>query len=74
MCELAEEQLGWVHLSTGDLLRAELEAGGSQAELIDKCITSGELVPNEIIVQLIKEAMDKQITTFGKTNFLEFSA
>jgi hypothetical protein len=27
MCELAEAQLGWTHLSTGDILRAELEHG-----------------------------------------------
>ena len=26
MCELAQAQLGWTHLSTGDLLRAEMEA------------------------------------------------
>ncbi|MDZ7826929.1 MAG: nucleoside monophosphate kinase [Gammaproteobacteria bacterium] len=25
MCELAQIQLGWTHLSTGDLLRAEHE-------------------------------------------------
>lgn len=28
MCELAEQQLGWTHLSAGDLLRAEKAAGG----------------------------------------------
>ena len=58
MCELAESQLGWIHLSTGDLLRAELSAGGPTAATIDECLTAGKLVPNEIIVGLLKIAME----------------
>lgn len=70
MCELAQIQLGWVHLSTGDLLRAELTAGGPTAETIEKFITAGELVPNEITVTLLKEAMERLTRTTGKRNFL----
>ncbi len=70
MCELAQLQLGWTHLSTGDLLRAELENAGPNAATIDKFITDGELVPNEIIVTLLKNAMEKQTRTTGKRNFL----
>jgi len=70
MCELAHEQLGWVHLSTGDLLRSELEAGGSNAAGIEKFISAGELVPNEIIVKLLKDAMENLTRSTGKRNFL----
>jgi len=70
MCELAEIQLGWTHLSAGDLLRAELEAGGPQANTIEKIINAGELVPNEITVTLIKKAMEQQTRSTGKRNFL----
>ena len=70
MCELAQLQLGWVHLSTGDLLRAELDSGGPQSESIEKYITAGELVPNEIIVTLVKEAMERTTRLTGKNNFL----
>jgi len=70
MCELAKVQLGWEHLSTGELLRAELESGGPQAMSIDKYIAAGELVPNEIIVTLLKESMEKITRTTGKRNFL----
>jgi len=70
MCELAQEQLGWVHLSAGDLLRAELESGGSTATTIEQYITNGDLVPNEIMVSLIKDAMEKVTRTTGKVNFL----
>ena len=70
MCELAQFQLGWHHLSTGDLLRAELDAGGPAAETIEKFITAGELVPNEIVVVLMKDAMERLTRTTGKNNFL----
>jgi UMP-CMP kinase len=70
MCELAEIQLGWTHLSTGDLLRAEQEAGGPTTETIKEYIAAGKLVPNEIVVRLLKDAMEKTTRTTGKRNFL----
>lgn len=69
-CELAEEQLGWAHLSTGELLRAELEANGPKAATIDKYIKAGDLVPNEIMVTLLKDAMETHTRTTGNINFL----
>jgi adenylate kinase family enzyme len=70
MCGLAESQLGWVHLSAGDLIRAEREAGGPAAEAIEAILTAGKLVPNEISVTLIKNAMEHSTRTTGKRNFL----
>lgn len=70
MCELAESQLGWSHLSTGDLLREEREAGGPNAAIIEELISAGKLVPDEIIVNLLKEKMETITRTTGKTNFL----
>jgi UMP-CMP kinase len=70
MCALAETQLGWTHLSTGNLLRAEREAGGPTAVSIEAYMTAGKLVPNEITVTLLKNAMEKATRTTGKTNFL----
>jgi len=70
MCEVAEQQLGWAHISTGDLLRAELEAQGPQAATIEKYITAGELVPNEIMVTLLKDGMEHLTRTTGNNNFL----
>jgi adenylate kinase family enzyme len=70
MCELAETQLGWTHLSTGDLLRAEREAGGATAPTIDQFMTDGKLVPNEVVVTLLKNAMETVTRTTGKNNFL----
>jgi UMP-CMP kinase len=70
MCELAKLQLGWTHLSTGDLLRAEHEAGGATAATIEDFMTAGKLVPNEIIVTLLRNAMETITRSTGKNNFL----
>jgi UMP-CMP kinase len=70
MCELAESQLGWVHLSIGELLRAERDAGGPAAATIAEFIEAGKLVPNEITVKLLNDAMEQITRTTGKNNFL----
>ena len=70
MCELAESQLGWTHLSTGELLRAERQSAGPNATTIEEFITAGKLVPNEITVTLLKDAMEKVTRTTGKNNFI----
>ncbi|PAY19430.1 adenylate kinase [Rhodopirellula sp. SM50] len=70
MCELAESQLGWNHFSAGDLLRAEREAGGPTAAIINEVIRDGKLAPDEIIVSLLKKAMETITRTTGKKNFL----
>ena len=70
MCELAETQLGWTHLSTGELLRAERQMGGLSADIIEKCLAAGKLAPNEIVVTLLKNAMENATRTTGMKNFL----
>lgn len=70
MCELAAVQLGWTHLSAGDLLRAEQSSGGPTTEIIKQYIAAGKLVPNEIVVRLLKDAMERTTRTTGRRNFL----
>ena len=70
MCELAESQLGWTHLSTGDLLRQERDAGGPTAAAIEDILAAGKLVPNEIVVNLLKTTMEMITRTTGRNNFL----
>ena len=70
MCELAEMQIGWTHLSTGDLLRAERQKGGKTAAVIEEYMTEGKLVPNAITVKLLQNAMERTTRSTGKTNFL----
>jgi len=70
MCELAELQLGWTQLSTGELLRAEVESGGPDGETIENLISRGHLAPDDITVKLVKNTMEKTIRTTGRKNFL----
>ncbi len=70
MCELAELQLGWTHLSTGGLLRDEIEFGGPDADMIEKTLADGQLAPNDIVLKLLQRAIENTIRSTGKTNFL----
>jgi len=70
MCELAESQLGWTHLSTGELVRAEQAKGGPTGAKIAALLADGKLVPNEIVVTLLKNTMENITRTTGKRNFL----
>lgn len=70
-CELLSKNLGWAHLSAGDLLRAERKKEGSAlANIINKNIEAGKIVPSEITVTLIKNAMEELRSTQGQTKFL----
>ncbi len=51
---LAKEK-GWVHLSTGDVLRAAVKAGTELGKKAKGFMDSGELVPDALIVSLIEE-------------------
>jgi UMP-CMP kinase len=66
-CEKIVKNFGFVHLSAGDLLRAERKAPGSQfGELIEHHITNGTIVPVEITCSLLERAMNES----DKNDFL----
>ncbi|CUM67699.1 uncharacterized protein PRCAT00005402001 [Priceomyces carsonii] len=57
-CAKLVEHHKFVHLSAGDLLRAEQNREGSKyGELIAKCIKEGTIVPQEVTVKLLKNAI-----------------
>ncbi len=60
------ENFGYVHLSAGDLLRAERESGSELAEMINTCIREGKIVPAEVTVRLLRTAMEES----GNQKFL----
>ena len=59
MCANLVSDLGFVHLSAGDLLREERDSGSENAELINKICLAGKIVPVKITVGLIKKAIEK---------------
>lgn len=70
MCELAELQLGWVHLSMGNLLRDEHQKQTAHAAIIEEALAAGKLVANQIIVTLLQDTMERITRTTGKIDFL----
>jgi len=61
-CSLLVEDFGFCHLSAGDLLRAEQHREGSQfGTLIQNCIKEGTIVPMEVTVKLLENAMTAAI-------------
>ncbi|XP_059061823.1 adenylate kinase isoenzyme 1 isoform X2 [Achroia grisella] len=56
-CEKIIAKYGFTHLSTGDLLRAEVKSGSDRAKCLTSIMERGELVPNEIVLDLLKEAI-----------------
>ena len=76
-CQLLTERLTptkWVHLSAGDLLRAERSKRNSRlADEINACIAAGNLVRSEVTCQLLEHAMREaynQENGGGATHFL----
>jgi len=52
------EKYGWIHLSTGDLLRKEI-ANATQLGLEAKAfMDKGQLVPDEVVIGMIGSALD----------------
>lgn len=57
-CQFIVNEFGYVHLSAGDLLRAERQKPDSAVGvLIEKHIRDGSIVPVEITCQLLRNAM-----------------
>jgi len=56
-CARIVENFGYVHLSAGDLLRAERTSGSAQGQLIDDHIKNGTIVPVEITCRLLVDAI-----------------
>eukprot|EP00892_Ulva_mutabilis_P002089 jgi/Ulvmu1/11881/UM081_0039.1 len=57
-CQRIKESLGWVHLSTGDLFRAEVERGTEQGVLLRDIMAEGGMVPVEITIGLLQAEME----------------
>ncbi|GAW07507.1 MAG: UMP-CMP kinase [Lentinula lateritia] len=57
-CARLVEDFSFSHLSAGDLLRAEQHREGSEyGQLIQTCIKEGSIVPMEVTVKLLENAM-----------------
>ncbi|KAI2479459.1 Uridylate kinase [Pyrenophora tritici-repentis] len=69
-CQKLVSDYGFKHLSAGDLLREEQDRQGSEfGEMIKTYIKEGTIVPMEVTVQLLENAMRNSIES-GNNMFL----
>lgn len=54
-----KDKLGYAHISTGDLLRAAVKAGTELGKQAKSYMDNGGLVPDELVIGLLKEAIAK---------------
>ncbi|EPQ26418.1 uncharacterized protein PFL1_06066 [Pseudozyma flocculosa PF-1] len=67
-CERLVRDYGFVHLSAGDLLRAEQQREGSQyGAMIADYIKEGKIVPMEVTVALLQNAIGEALAKQGAT-------
>ncbi|GER33669.1 adenylate kinase family protein [Striga asiatica] len=52
-CEKIAEKFGFVHISTGDILRAEVSAGTEIGNKAKEYMDNGRLVPDEIVTAMV---------------------
>lgn len=62
-CERIVARFGYTHLSTGDLLREEVNSGSKRGQAISAIMKKGDLVPLDIVLDLLKESMMKHLPT-----------
>jgi adenylate kinase len=59
------ETYNLVHLSTGDILRAEMKKNSPLGQKVKSLIEKGELVPDELVIELIREKLNNNKGTVG---------
>jgi adenylate kinase len=52
------DRVGAAHISTGDIVRAEIKSGSDLGKKVQEYNDKGELVPDEIIVEMAKPYLD----------------
>ncbi|XP_063990531.1 adenylate kinase isoenzyme 1-like isoform X2 [Diachasmimorpha longicaudata] len=63
-CERLARKYDYIHISSGELLRVEAARPTERGLMIDKMMGRGELIPVELVLDLIKE---KMITSLNYT-------
>lgn len=59
------EQFNLRHLSTGDMLRAEIAAGTELGKKMSTIMSKGELVPDEVVIEMIAAKIDSTKNAAG---------
>lgn len=60
MAEIIKEELGLVHISTGDILREEIKQGTELGALAQSYISAGKLLPDDVVVSIVANRLGEQ--------------
>eukprot|EP00918_Siedleckia_nematoides_P092237 GHVU01202591.1.p1 GENE.GHVU01202591.1~~GHVU01202591.1.p1 ORF type:complete len:267 (-),score=24.54 GHVU01202591.1:1781-2581(-) len=60
--KIIAEKWGLCHLSTGDLLRGEIDRRSAIGEAVEGLLAEGKLVPQEIVLHLLKQKIQENPT------------
>ncbi|MDR0505591.1 MAG: adenylate kinase [Dysgonamonadaceae bacterium] len=63
--ELIVNKYGFYHISTGDILRKEIENQTALGLKAKRYINQGQLIPDQMIISVLAEILDKQLQSKG---------
>lgn len=69
-CDKIIAKYGFLHLSSGDLLREEVSSGSPRGAQLQELMSKGLFVPTDVVLELIKERMNKAREAGTKPGFL----
>ena len=58
-CAILVERYGFIHLSTGDLLRDEVKSGSPLGKELAAVMKEGKLISSELMVRIVQEQLEK---------------
>jgi adenylate kinase len=59
MGELIQRDFGYARISTGDILRAEMEQGSADGLKAKEFMASGGLVPDELVIEMVRRRLGR---------------
>ena len=59
------KKYGWIHLSTGDILRRERENNTLLGQEAQSYMDRGQLVPDEVVIGMIRSSIDNNPSAGG---------
>jgi len=59
------EQLGIIHVSTGDIFRDAVKDGSELGKKAGRIMASGKLVPDDIVIAIVRERLSKKDASGG---------
>jgi len=62
---LIAQKFGYIHLSTGDILRGEMAAKSVLGLEAEKYVSKGALVPDDLIINMLEKTLDENQSAKG---------